>query len=305
MNNVNGIIVVNKPQNWTSHDCVAVMRRVTGIKRIGHTGTLDPMATGVLPICIGTATRIMEYMDLDWKTYRASLQLGIITDTEDIWGEVLEEKTTENITEKDIIKVINEFRGEIEQIPPKYSALKVNGKKLYEYARAGQEVKIKSRKIIIKDIIINSIDGNLVDFTVTCSKGTYIRTICSDIGKKLGCGATMVSLVRTESGIFRIEDALDIENIKEMSKEEVFKNLIDTDVPLVHFGKIKLNNKKAKDFVNGKKLKRFEFEIVDDSNHQEMYNIYYDNEFLGVAKIEDELLKSHKVFNVRMQNEDF
>ena len=115
----------------------------------------------------------------------------------------------------------------------------------------------------------------------------------------------MVSLVRTESGIFRIEDALDIENIKEMSKEEVFKNLIDTDVPLVHFGKIKLNNKKAKDFVNGKKLKRFEFEIVDDSNHQEMYNIYYDNEFLGVAKIEDELLKSHKVFNVRMQNEDF
>ncbi len=305
MNNVNGIIVVNKPQNWTSHDCVAVMRKVTGIKRIGHTGTLDPMATGVLPICIGTATRIMEYMDLDWKTYRASLKLGIITDTEDIWGEVLEEKTTENITEKDIIKVINEFRGEIEQIPPKYSALKVNGKKLYEYARAGQEVKIKSRKIIIKDIIINSIDGNLVDFTVTCSKGTYIRTICSDIGKKLGCGATMVSLVRTESGIFRIEDALDIENIKEMSKEEVFKNLIDTDVPLVHFGKIKLNNKKAKDFVNGKKLKRFEFEIVDDSNHQEMYNIYYDNEFLGVAKIEDELLKSHKVFNVRMQNEDF
>ena len=305
MNNVNGIIVVNKPQNWTSHDCVAVMRKVTGIKRIGHTGTLDPMATGVLPICIGTATRIMEYMDLDWKTYRASLKLGIITDTEDIWGEVLEEKTTENITEKDIIKVINEFRGEIEQIPPKYSALKVNGKKLYEYARAGQEVKIKSRKIIIKDIIINSIDVNLVDFTVTCSKGTYIRTICSDIGKKLGCGATMVSLVRTESGIFRIEDALDIENIKEMSKEEVFKNLIDTDVPLVHFGKIKLNNKKAKDFVNGKKLKRFEFEIVDDSNHQEMYNIYYDNEFLGVAKIEDELLKSHKVFNVRMQNEDF
>ena len=305
MNNVNGIIVVNKPQNWTSHDCVAVMRKVTGIKRIGHTGTLDPMATGVLPICIGTATRIMEYMDLDWKTYRASLKLGIITDTEDIWGEVLEEKTTENITEKDIIKVINEFRGEIEQIPPKYSALKVNGKKLYEYARAGQEVKIKSRKIIIKDIIINSIDGNLVDFTVTCSKGTYIRTICSDIEKKLGRGATMVSLVRTESGIFRIEDALDIENIKEMSKEEVFKNLIDTDVPLVHFGKIKLNNKKAKDFVNGKKLKRFEFEIVDDSNHQEMYNIYYDNEFLGVAKIEDELLKSHKVFNVRMQNEDF
>lgn len=304
MNKTNGIIVINKPQDWTSHDCVAVMRRATGIKRIGHTGTLDPMATGVLPICIGTATRIMEYMDLDWKTYRATLKLGIETDTEDIWGEVISEKSTEGISKEQIVQVVNSFIGEIEQIPPKYSALKVNGKKLYEYARAGQEVKIKSRKITVKEIIINDISGVNVDLTITCSKGTYIRTICSDIGKKLGCGATMSSLVRTASGIFKLEDAVEIEDIKKMSKEEILDRLIDTDVPLVHFGKINLDAKKAKDFVNGKKIRRKEIDIVGESNHQNMYNIYYSNEFLGVAKIEEGVLKAHKVFNVRMQNEN-
>ncbi len=304
MNKTNGIIVINKPQDWTSHDCVAVMRRATGIKRIGHTGTLDPMATGVLPICIGTATRIMEYMDLDWKTYRATLKLGIETDTEDIWGEVISEKSTEGISKEQIVQVVNSFIGEIEQIPPKYSALKVNGKKLYEYARAGQEVKIKSRKITVKEIIINDISGDNVDLTITCSKGTYIRTICSDIGKKLGCGATMSSLVRTASGIFKLKDAIEIEDIKKMSKEEILDRLIDTDVPLVHFGKINLDAKKAKDFVNGKKIRRKEIDIVGESNHQNMYNIYYSNEFLGVAKIEEGVLKAHKVFNVRMQNEN-
>lgn len=304
LNKTNGIIVINKPQDWTSHDCVAVMRRATGIKRIGHTGTLDPMATGVLPICIGTATRIMEYMDLDWKTYRATLKLGIETDTEDIWGEVISEKSTEGISKEQIVQVVNSFIGEIEQIPPKYSALKVNGKKLYEYARAGQEVKIKSRKITVKEIIINDISGDNVDLTTTCSKGTYIRTICSDIGKKLGCGATMSSLVRTASGIFKLKDAIEIEDIKKMSKEEILDRLIDTDVPLVHFGKINLDAKKAKDFVNGKKIRRKEIDIVGESNHQNMYNIYYSNEFLGVAKIEEGVLKAHKVFNVRMQNEN-
>lgn len=304
MNKTNGIIVINKPQDWTSHDCVAVMRRATGIKRIGHTGTLDPMATGVLPICIGTATRIMEYMDLDWKTYRATLKLGIETDTEDIWGEVTSEKSTEKISKEQIVQVVNSFIGEIEQIPPKYSALKVNGKKLYEYARAGQEVKIKSRKITVKEIIINEIFGDSVDFTITCSKGTYIRTICSDIGKKLGCGATMSSLVRAASGIFKLEDAIEIEDIKKMPKEEILDRLIDTDVPLVHFGKINLDAKKAKDFVNGKKIREKEIDIVGESNYQNMYNIYYSNEFLGVAKIEKGVLKAHKVFNVRMQNEN-
>ena len=134
---INGILLVNKPEKWTSHDCVAVVRRMTGIKRVGHTGTLDPMAKGVLPVCLGTTTRIMDYLDLDWKTYVCTLKLGITTDTEDIWGEVLTENDSwRNLTHKDMEEAVSGFSGEIEQIPPKYSALKVNGRKLYEYARS-------------------------------------------------------------------------------------------------------------------------------------------------------------------------
>lgn len=303
LSNINGIIVVNKPQNWTSHDCVAVMRRAVGVKRIGHTGTLDPMATGVLPVCIGTSARIMEYLDLDNKTYRCTMRLGITTDTEDVWGEVLTETDPSNVTEEQIREVFSTFVGEIEQIPPKYSALKVNGKKLYEYARAGQEVEIKSRKITISSIDIEKIEGNEITFVVVCSKGTYVRTICKDIGDKLGCGAAMSALTRIASGIFTLEEAIDIEKIKEMSKEEIVEKLYPTDYPLIHFGRINMTAVQAKDFVNGKRLKRENLEIVDASKHEEMYNIYYGDEFLGVAQFDRHILKSHKVFNVRMQNE--
>lgn len=303
MSNINGIIVVNKPQNWTSHDCVAVMRRAVGVKRIGHTGTLDPMATGVLPVCIGTSARIMEYLDLDNKTYRCTMKLGITTDTEDVWGEVLTEADPSSVTEEQIREVFAGFVGEIEQIPPKYSALKVNGKKLYEYARAGQDVEIKSRKITISSIDIEKIEGDEITFVVVCSKGTYVRTICKDIGDKLGCGAAMSALTRIASGIFTLEEAIDIEKIKEMTKEEIIEKLYPTDYPLIHFGRINLTAIQAKDFVNGKRMKRENLEIVDASKHEEMYNVYYGDEFLGVAQFDRHILKSHKVFNVRMQNE--
>lgn len=295
--------MVNKPQNWTSHDCVAVMRRAVGVKRIGHTGTLDPMATGVLPVCIGTSARIMEYLDLDNKTYRCTMKLGITTDTEDVWGEVLTEADPSSVTEEQIREVFAGFVGEIEQIPPKYSALKVNGKKLYEYARAGQDVEIKSRKITISSIDIEKIEGDEITFVVVCSKGTYVRTICKDIGDKLGCGAAMSALTRIASGIFTLEEAIDIEKIKEMTKEEIIEKLYPTDYPLIHFGRINLTAIQAKDFVNGKRMKRENLEIVDASKHEEMYNVYYGDEFLGVAQFDRHILKSHKVFNVRMQNE--
>lgn len=303
LSNINGIIVVNKPQNWTSHDCVAVMRRAVGVKRIGHTGTLDPMATGVLPVCIGTSARIMEYLDLDNKTYRCTMKLGITTDTEDVWGEILTETDPSSVTEEQIREVFAGFVGEIEQIPPKYSALKVNGKKLYEYARAGQDVEIKSRKITISSIDIEKIEGDEITFVVVCSKGTYVRTICKDIGDKLGCGAAMSALTRIASGIFTLEEAIDIEKIKEMTKEEIIEKLYPTDYPLIHFGRINLTAIQAKDFVNGKRMKRENLEIVDASKHEEMYNVYYGDEFLGVAQFDRHILKSHKVFNVRMQNE--
>ncbi len=305
MSNINGIIVVNKPQNWTSHDCVAFMRKHIGIKRIGHTGTLDPMATGVLPVCVGTATRIMEYLDLDYKTYMCSMKLGVTTDTEDIWGSIISKNSIDCITREEVEKVLYTFTGEISQTPPKYSALKVNGKKLYEYARKGIDVDIKSRNIFIKSIELKGFENDEIEFVVTCSKGTYIRTICKDIGEKLGCGGTMTSLVRTSSGNFKIEEALDIEEIKKMDREAVLMKLLPTDYPLTHFGKIKLTKKDTKDLVNGKLLSKEKAQKIADSLYKEMYNIYYENEFIGVAQMGDNGLKAHKIFNVRMQNENF
>lgn len=304
MDNINGIVVVNKPQNWTSHDCVAVVRRVIGVKRVGHTGTLDPMATGVLPVCVGTAARINEYLDYDTKTYACVMKLGIITDTLDIWGEILEERPVPKINEAAITETIMGFTGEIYQIPPKYSALKVAGKKLYEYARAGQEVEIKPRKINIKHISVNNIDliNKEISFTVECSKGTYIRSLCADIGEKLGCGACMSGLVRAKTGVFTLDDAVDIEAVKKMSREELVSKLFPTDYPLVQFGRVELSANRAKDFVNGKKIPKRDLTIVRESSRDDFYNVYFNDTFLGVAKLVKGVLSAHKVFDVRMQN---
>lgn len=304
MDNINGVVVVNKPQNWTSHDCVAVVRRVIGVKRVGHTGTLDPMATGVLPVCVGTAARINEYLDYDTKTYDCVMKLGIITDTLDIWGEVLEERPVPDMDEAVIAETIMGFTGEISQIPPKYSALKVAGKKLYEYARAGQEVEIKPRKINIKHISVNNIDleNKEISFTVECSKGTYIRSLCADIGEKLGCGACMSGLVRTKTGVFTLDDTVDIEAVKKMSREELVSKLFPTDYPLVQFGRVELSANRAKDFVNGKKIPKRDLTIVMESSWDDFYNVYFNDTFLGVAKLVKGVLSAHKVFDVRMQN---
>lgn len=304
MDNINGVVVVNKPQNWTSHDCVAVVRRVIGVKRVGHTGTLDPMATGVLPVCVGTAARINEYLDYDTKIYDCVMKLGIITDTLDIWGEVLEERPVPDMDEAVIAETIMGFTGEISQIPPKYSALKVAGKKLYEYARAGQEVEIKPRKINIKHISVNNIDleNKEISFTVECSKGTYIRSLCADIGEKLGCGACMSGLVRTKTGVFTLDDTVDIEAVKKMSREELVSKLFPTDYPLVQFGRVELSANRAKDFVNGKKIPKRDLTIVRESSRDDFYNVYFNDTFLGVAKLVKGVLSAHKVFDVRMQN---
>ena len=304
MDNINGVVVVNKPQNWTSHDCVAVVRRVIGVKRVGHTGTLDPMATGVLPVCVGTAARINEYLDYDTKTYDCVMKLGIITDTLDIWGEVLEERPVPDMDEAVIAETIMGFTGEISQIPPKYSALKVAGKKLYEYARAGQEVEIKPRKINIKHISVNNIDleNKEISFTVECSKGTYRRSLCADIGEKLGCGACMSGLVRTKTGVFTLDDTVDIEAVKKMSREELVSKLFPTDYPLVQFGRVELSANRAKDFVNGKKISKRDLAIVRESSRDDFYNVYFNDTFLGVAKLVKGVLSAHKVFDVRMQN---
>ena len=264
-----GILILNKTQDWTSHDCVAVCRRVLrlkGVKKIGHGGTLDPMACGVLPIYIGKATRLMEYTDLDDKTYRCTARLGLITDTLDIWGETLEERSTEGITEEAIREALGAFHGEIEQYPPMYSSVRVNGKRLYQYARDGETVEVKPRKVTIREFIIENIDMEKmeVSFEVTCSKGTYIRTICSDLGEALGCGAAMSALTRVASGIFRIEDGVDPEALKTMEEDEIEKFIIDTDKPLVHFGKVEMSEDRAKYFKMGNAIRWKQIRILEE-----------------------------------------
>ena len=202
---IHGIINVYKEKGFTSHDVVAKLRGIVGQKKIGHTGTLDPDATGVLPVCLGKATKLCDLLTDKNKTYEAVLLLGKTTDTQDITGEVLEEKSTEALTEEKVREAIEGFIGDYEQIPPMYSALKVNGKKLYELAREGKVIERKARPVKILDIQILEIDLPKVRMEVSCSKGTYIRTLCHDIGEKLGCGGCMESLIRTRVSTFRIE----------------------------------------------------------------------------------------------------
>ena len=297
-----GIINVYKPQDWTSHDFVAIMRGVLGIKRVGHTGTLDPMATGVLPICAGPAARVMEYLDLDFKTYECEMQLGLESDTLDIWGEVTPGGDTSAITEEQIQEAFEPFKGTIQQIPPKYSAIKVDGRKLYQYARSGEEVVIKPREVYIEDIEILSIDmeEKKIRWKVVCSKGTYIRSICRDIGDALGCGAVMTTLNRTASGAFRIEDAVDITKVRDMSEEEVLARILPPDYPLMHLGKVLLDEKMARDFCNGHHIPMQKVKIEREPYYKthephipvreeffDAYNMYRSDEngeeFLGVA----------------------
>lgn len=211
---INGIVNIYKEKGYTSHDVVAVLRKVVGQKKIGHTGTLDPDATGVLPVCLGRATKVCELLTDHDKTYEALLLLGKTTDTQDISGEVLEERNPGDLTEEEVRSCIESFIGEYDQIPPMYSALKVNGKKLYELAREGKTVERKSRKVQIHGIRILEMNLPHVRMEVDCSKGTYIRTLCHDIGEKLQVGGCMEELERTKVGRFLKEDAVTLDEVR-------------------------------------------------------------------------------------------
>lgn len=304
----NGILNINKPEGWTSQDVVAKLRGRLHIRRVGHTGTLDPMATGVLPVCFGKATRIIEYYDDDFKTYEAEMKLGMVTDTLDITGTVLETKPVD-VSEDDVIQTIDSFRGWITQIPPKYSALKVNGKPLYKYARERVEVEIKSRKIYVEDIqpVEVNLRENRILFRVTCSKGTYIRTICDDIGKKLGCGGTMTSLQRTQSGCFRVEDARTLPEILEMTDEELERCVIPMDETLVHLGRIELKSMESVPFYyNGREIDTGYVNVLaspavpeamqKESRLGDKYRVYdQEGKFLGISSLRENTLYPEKV----------
>lgn len=318
-----GILNINKPQNMTSHDVVAIARRTLGIRKIGHTGTLDPMATGVLPICIGKATKIIEYLDMDLKTYRCTFILGLKTDTLDIWGEELTREAV-RVTEEQVLEAVSKFRGIIEQTPPMYSAIKVNGRKLYEYARDGQDVQVKSRKIYIKDASVLEMDLSRFNPQITilcqCSKGTYIRTLCQDIGEALGTYGCMSALERVESGIFNIQNSITVDELKELSLEEIETKLYKTSEPLAAFGQVHVNEEIAVKFMQGWhvslkdcKIEReplyahqdFYIDIRDD--FRRAYNVFGSLEegekFLGVAVYSNKYKKlvADKVFYVRTQ----
>lgn len=224
---MNGIINVYKEQGFTSHDVVAKLRGILHTKKIGHTGTLDPAAVGVLPVCVGRATKVCSLLTDKDKTYQAVVKLGVMTDTQDMTGTILRECPVD-VTEEKLRETAASFLGQIEQIPPMYSAVKVGGKKLYELARQGKEVERKPRKVTIHELQLSAADLSAQEFTmeVTCSKGTYIRTLCHDIGEKLGCGAAMKHLVRTRVGDFLQEDALTLDEIEEWVKTEGTKGLL-------------------------------------------------------------------------------
>lgn len=223
---MDGVIVIRKEKGFTSHDVVAKLRGTLHMKKIGHTGTLDPDAEGVLPVALGKATRLVDMITDKEKTYEAVMRLGVVTDTQDMSGTVLSQTTELSVTEEELCTVVSSFVGDYMQVPPMYSALKVNGKKLYELAREGKTVERKPRPVHFYEIEILDISFPLVRFRVTCSKGTYIRTLCHDIGEKLGCGAAMESLLRTKVGRFTLDDAITLAQTEEAVQEGTIESKI-------------------------------------------------------------------------------
>ncbi len=280
-----GFINIYKPQGKTSHDIVAILRRITKIKQIGHTGTLDPFAEGVLPICIGKATRLIEYLNDD-KAYIGTVQFGEATSTYDIEGEITK-KSEKKITYNDLEKILPKFRGEVLQTPPIYSALKINGKKLYEYAREGVEIKIKARKINISKLeIINfDYDKQTADILIECSKGTYIRSIANDLGEALSVYGHLIKLIRIKAGLFEHDNALHLEDLKEI--EDVKKHLINP-IEYLSLPKYQLNDYEKEKISHGMSIP------IDTKDG--LYVLTQSNRIIAIAQIKNNIAKVDKVF---------
>ena len=295
---MNKIINILKPTGMTSHDVVSRVRRILNTKKVGHTGTLDPDASGVLPICIGKATKVSELILNKDKSYICELTLGITTDTYDSSGSIVKRTEDFKITKEDIEKAFETQRGEIEQFPPIYSALKVNGKKMCDLARSGKadDIVIKSRKVNIKELNILSINDRKIMFYVKCSKGTYVRSICHDIGEFLGCGGHMSFLLRTSSGRFNLENSITLEELEEFNNNGILeKYLYDIDYVLINYKEVNLRQSAVKYYSNGGIIdsKRFSTNNLDEND--EFVRVYSDGIFLGVGK----LLKDNKTISLK------
>ena len=283
---MNGIVIIDKPQGWTSQDVTARLRRVFNTKRIGHGGTLDPMATGVLPVFVGRATRGVEFFEHAEKTYETVLRLGITTDTEDITGTVLT-RCDAFVTGAQLEQVLQQFRGEIMQVPPMYSALKVNGQKLCDLARKGKEVERKPRPITIHELTLLGMETDGIRLRVRCSKGTYIRTLCKDIGQALGCGGCMAALRRVTAGEYTIEESVPLAELLESEDPGAYLRPVDT--MFRNYPAVTLSEKQTLRCRNGNS-----FSVKMENG---TYRAYSQNgEFLMMAKVEDGVMSTIKSF---------
>lgn len=288
---MNGVIVVNKPREFTSFDVVAVMRGCFKTKKVGHSGTLDPMATGVLPVFIGGATKAVSVLPESGKSYRAGFRLGITSDTLDIWGSCSEQKNAD-ISSEMLLNVLERFKGDIEQVPPMYSALKVNGQKLCDLARKGIEVERKPRPVTVSRLDLIGFDGRDGIIDVDCSSGTYIRSLIDDIGAALGTGAVMTSLVRTCACGFLLSESYPLEELKTRSLDELERLLKPIESVFAEYPEIRLDSAQERLYLNGVRLdaKRLHGSFGDG-----LYRVC-GGEFFGIAKIENEELVSVKRF---------
>ena len=293
-----GIINVYKEKGFTSFDVVAKMRGILGQRKVGHTGTLDPAAEGVLPVCAGKGTRLCDMLTDHDKTYRATMLLGVVTDTQDTTGTVLEEKNTDHLTEEEVRKAIMSFVGDYDQVPPMYSALKVDGKKLYELAREGKVVERKARPVKIHEIVIESMNLPEVVMSVSCSKGTYIRTLCNDIGEMLAVGGCMKELLRTKVGRFVLEETLTLSELQKLKEEgRLDEAVFPLEAVFADYPEIR-----AEDEVLDKLMKNgnpFRFKGKEPVSDGDPYKVYsMDGQFIGVYEYSEEkqMFYPRKVF---------
>ncbi|MFR1707873.1 MAG: tRNA pseudouridine(55) synthase TruB [Clostridium sp.] len=286
-----GVLNINKPLGISSFEVVRKIKKLAGEKKVGHGGTLDPEASGVLPVCIGKATKAIDFIMEGEKEYIAKVKLGVVTDTYDREGKVLREGNV-NFTEEEIIKAIHKFEGSIDQVPPMYSALKQNGKKLYELAREGKEVYREPRNITIYSIDILSIDSPIIEIKVRCSKGTYIRSLCYDIGEELGCGAMMWELKRTATGTFTIENSVDL---KELTESNISNYIVSLDEIFNKFPKLVVNEKFERLILNGVTINdRTLLNRIEKFCKYAVYN--NSDKLIGIGLESDEGFKLIKLF---------
>ncbi|MBR4993257.1 MAG: tRNA pseudouridine(55) synthase TruB [Lachnospiraceae bacterium] len=294
---INGIINVNKEAGYTSFDVVAKLRGILKQRKMGHTGTLDPDATGVLPVCLGSATKLCESMTDKEKEYLGVMRLGVTTDTQDMTGTILSEKEV-NCSEDEILNAVNSFIGEYDQLPPMYSAVWVNGQRLYDLARKGKVVDRPTRRVSIGNITVEKLNLPLITLRITCSKGTYIRTLMNDIGEKLGCGASMDSLVRTKTGVFKIENAYTLAEIEKIRDEgNLVKIVTPVDEFFADYGKGFVKDDALKLLINGNTLDNSSFSQTELKENEEKIRVYdKEGTFYGVYEKKGNTYKPFKMF---------